>query len=126
MWNSGTESSPIKTSYDPCPEGWRVPTYAELKVLINNRSSWTTSESQKGYYFSGKYATIDGNPQVFFPAAGGRSYDDGYAYSRGSYGRYWSSRPNGSDAYYLSFDSSLVGMYDFFRAYGYSVRCVQE
>ena len=33
LWNSGTEENPIKTEYDPCPEGWRVPTYAELDEL---------------------------------------------------------------------------------------------
>ena len=38
LWNSGTEDNPIKTEYDPCPEGWRVPTYTELKVLSMNCS----------------------------------------------------------------------------------------
>ena len=126
MWNSGTESSPIKTAYDPCPEGWRVPTYAELDQLRRNRSSWTTSESKKGYYFSGEYTTIDGNPQVFFPAAGYR-YGDGSAGNRGSIGNYWSSRPY--DNYYvyrLSFGNSYANMDSYLRAYGYSVRCVQE
>ena len=35
LWNSGTESDPVKTEYDPCPEGWRVPTYEELDGVIN-------------------------------------------------------------------------------------------
>ena len=125
MWNSGTESSPVKTSYDPCPEGWRVPTYAELDQLCRNRSSWTTSESQKGYYFSGEYTTIDGNPQVFFPAAGRRHYD-GSALNRGYRGGYWSSRPSGNNAYYLDFLDSHANMNYDSRARGSSVRCVQE
>ena len=125
MWNSGTESSPVKTAYDPCPEGWRVPTYAELNQLRRNRSSWTTSESRKGYYFSGEYTSIDGNPQVFFPAAGHRTYD-GNANDRGNYGRYWSSRPGYYGAYFLFFYSSDVKLNDDVRARGYSVRCVQE
>ena len=33
LWNSGSESNPSKTEYDPCPNGWRVPTYAELSEL---------------------------------------------------------------------------------------------
>ena len=126
LWNSGTESSPVKTAYDPCPEGWRVPTYAELDQLRRNRSSWTTSESQKGCYFSGEYTTIDGNPQVFFPAADERSFSDGNADYRGNFGYYWSSRPNSSYAYYLFFDSSYADMgYYSRRASGQSVRCVQ-
>ena len=127
MWNSGTESSPIKTSYDPCPEGWRVPTYAELDQLRRNRSSWTTSESQKGYYFSGEYTTIDGNPQVFFPAAGGRYNTDAIANLRGDSGCCWSSGPYNDNACYLYFGSSNVLMRNSGdRAYGFSVRCVQE
>jgi uncharacterized protein (TIGR02145 family) len=43
LWNSGSEAGPVKTEYDPCPEGWRVPTYAELKSLFMNRSAWTTN-----------------------------------------------------------------------------------
>ncbi len=126
MWNSGTESSPIKTSYDPCPEGWRVPTCAELDQLRRNRSSWTTSESQQGYYFSGEYATIDGNPRVFFPAAGRRYYYDGYANGRGDYGFYLSSIPGSTGAYDLYFLSSYVSISCSDRAYGSSVRCVQD
>ena len=33
LWNSGTESEPIKTENDPCPDGWRVPTSVELETL---------------------------------------------------------------------------------------------
>ena len=35
MTNSGTESNPIKTDFDPCPSGWRVPTYIELHNAIS-------------------------------------------------------------------------------------------
>ncbi|MCT4329607.1 hypothetical protein HZP13_07765 [Elizabethkingia anophelis] len=35
-WNSGSEINPIKTIQDPCPDGWRVPTYAETWVLWLN------------------------------------------------------------------------------------------
>ena len=125
MWNSGTESSPIKTAYDPCPEGWRVPTYAELNQLRRNRSSWTTSESRKGYYFSGEYTTIDGNPQMFF-SAGGYRYDDGHASHRDYYVGYWSSKPRTNyDAYRLYFGDGSVNMNSDDRARGYYVRCVQ-
>ena len=127
MWNSGTESSPIKTSYDPCPEGWRVPTYAELDQLCRNSSSWTTSESQQGYYFSGEYTTIDGNPRVFFPAAGFRNGRDGLARNRDRIGYYWSSRDGSSTSYFLNFDNAEAKMsYNNERVHGCSVRCVQE
>ena len=130
LWNSGTESSPVKSDYDPCPKGWRVPTSSELGILIKTKSSWTTKDGQKGYWFSGvsdiKYdVAADVNAQVFFPAAGDRYNYDGVADRRGNFGRYWSSRPGSRDAYGLSFFSGDVKMGKYLRARGYSVRCVQ-
>ena len=125
LWNSGTESDPVKTEYDPCPEGWRVPTYEELDELNDNRSSWTTDENvQIGYWFSGSKSYSSSVPRIFFPAAGYRDSTSD-ASDRGRYGIYWSSRPNVNDAYYLGFTSSLTNMYNNYRAYGFSVRCVQ-
>ena len=126
LWNSGTESNPVKTEYDPCPAGWRVPTYAELKELQSNMSSWTTnSVGQEGFYFSGASAYTDQVSQVFFPAAGRRDYD-GKAYYRGDYGTYWSSRPISDASCRLIFLSSGVILDTNCRAAGYSVRCVQD
>ncbi len=126
LWNSGTESDPVKTEYDPCPEGWRVPTYGELAELNDNRSSWTTNENgQIGYWFSGSKSYSSSVPRVFFPAAGRSDYG-GNAYRRGYYGYYWSSRPSYDYAYLLYFSSSYSYMDSYYRAYGYSVRCVQE
>ncbi len=127
LWNSGTESDPVKTEYDPCPEGWRVPTYGELDELNDNRSSWTTNENgQIGYWFSGSKSYSSSVPRIFFPAAGYRSgYGGGRANSRGDDGYYWSSRPSGNYAYLLYFGSSSTHMDYGGRADGYSVRCVQ-
>ena len=127
LWNSGTDSNPVKTENDPCPEGWRVPTYAELDELINNYSSWATDDNGRiGRWFSGPNSYTASVPQVFFPAAGYRHRFDGDADIRGSYGYYWSSRPISGGADYLRFYSSDVLMLNGLRAYGYSVRCVQE
>ena len=128
LWNSGTESSPVKTKYDPCPEGWRVPTYAELDRLNNSYSSFITVGDQKGRYFCGDYTYLDNAPQVFFHAAGDRYHNDGTAYSRGTYGYYWPSTPTGDHAWYLvfHFGSSNISVNNPHRSNGYSVRCVQE
>ena len=49
FWNEGTEGNPVKTVYDPCPEGWRVPTNTELCALTAHYSSKTTNgEGQNG------------------------------------------------------------------------------
>ena len=126
LWNSGSESAPVKTEYDPCPEGWRVPTYAELDELANNYSSFTTADNgQMGRWFSGPNSYTASVPQVFFPAAAYRNGGGG-AGRRGSYGYYWSSSTNNPYAHYLCFGSSDVLMNGNHRAGGYSVRCVQE
>ena len=126
LWNSGSESNPVKTEYDPCPDGWRVPTYAELNELSQKYSSWTKDEyGQLGYWFSGPKSYSSLVPQVFLPAAGGRYENGGIAYRRGTEGYYWSSRPSSYPANHLGFYSSKVFMSYCFRAFGSSVRCVQ-
>ena len=125
LWNSGTEDDPVKTEYDPCPEGWRVPTYAELNALKANKSSWTTEEGHSGYWFSGSASYSASVSRVFFPAAGDRSRS-GDTGIRGGFGYYWSSGPFSNNAYLLYFGSNEIHMSNFVRAYGFSVRCVQD
>ena len=130
LWNSGTERSPVKTEYDPCPDGWRVPTYAELDELNNNYSSWTSDVNGCcGCWFCGQNSYSDAVPQVFFLAAGQLNLA-GNANYRGNYGYYWSSRPSSrysSQSSRLLFGvTSKVVMSDDYRTFGCSVRCVQE
>lgn len=124
LWNSGTESKPVKTDYDPCPEGWRVPTEAELESLCDNEPSWTTNaDGQKGYLFSGAKPYTEDVPQVFLPAAGSLGRDTGSANNRGLSSGYWSSRRSYSGGARTLYSTSINGYH---RAYGFSVRCVQE
>jgi len=111
-----------KTAYDPCPEGWRVPTITELTAL-NRTMTWTTSGGPSGNQTGYLFGTSPN--QVFLPAAGYRGYD-GSANFRGSYGHYWSSSVNDNRAWYLYFDELEASMYSACRASGFSVRCVQE
>jgi uncharacterized protein (TIGR02145 family) len=128
LWNSGSEENPIKTEYDPCPDGWRVPTYSEIGALKANSSSWATNDVQNGYWFSGSNTYSESVHSVFLPAAGYRLCGDGnISGTRGTGGDYWSSSPNNNDTYYLSFSSGgLVNVSYYHRASGYSVRCVHE
>ena len=133
LWNNGTEAAPVKTDYDPCPNGWRVPTYSELDILKNAKSSKTTNGGREGYWFYGVsdvgYAVpVDEEAKVFLPLAGDRSCaDGGHAAWRGEDYYYWSSRPSSTSAYALrfSYGAGRSGMYSDARACGYSVRCVQ-
>ena len=126
LWNSGSEDDPVKTEYDPCPKGWRVPTFAELEELCKNKSAWAIDENgQSGYWFSGENPYAETGPRVFFPAAGYRGHYDGKANYRGRYGYYYSSSTFSNYARYLYFYNGSAYIDNFFRARGYSVRCVQ-
>lgn len=129
LWNSGSQESPVRTENDPCPEGWRVPTYTELETLSANYSAWTKENGQNGFWFTGSAAYSSELPQIFLSASGQIGYE-GNASDRGRYGNYWSSRATPApDRYYsnaLFFYSDAINMtYNFGRAVAFSVRCVQ-
>jgi uncharacterized protein (TIGR02145 family) len=125
LWNSGDSTSPKKSTYDPCPTGWRVPTNSELSRLQSNKSSWTTNDSQEGFWFSGNTPYSESAPCVFLPATGYRD-TDGSATSRGDSGYYWSSKTNNTYAQHLNFYSGGGGLGSWGRAKGCAVRCVRE
>jgi len=120
LWNKGTETTPIKTPNDPCPAGWRVPTEKELKSLINAGSKWGESSGVSGRYFG------TAPNQVFLPAAGDRINFTGVVLFSGENGYYWGSAVSGLYARVLVFYSGNVGVYDDYRAVGFSVRCVSD
>jgi uncharacterized protein (TIGR02145 family) len=127
LWNVGNETKPIKAEYDPCPNGWRIPTYDELYELTKVTTSWTTDNAgNKGTLFTYSSSHSDNPHQIFLPAAGYRSNDKGIIYNRDIIGCYWSSSLNGTSAQYLSFVDGWEVMSSDRRAQGYSVRCVKD
>lgn len=113
---------------EPCPEGWRVASEAELTALTSMSKSWTTTggpdEDQTGYNFGSSA------PYVFFPAAGTRNWTNGSVSGRNASGGYWTSTfstdpisPNKARAW--DFDSESDDCSDYYRVYGFSVRCVR-
>jgi uncharacterized protein (TIGR02145 family) len=133
-WNStaaanGSWSGTSKTTADPCPTGFRVPTRPNWNNLINNSTTvsrlgtWTNSSTN--YETAIKF--ISGGKTLTLPAAGYRSHTNGALGSRGYYGRYWSSTQNtGTSAYSLGFSSSSLAISSSNRIGGYSVRCISE
>lgn len=103
---------------------WRMPTYTEIKELINTSYTtwiWTTKNGVKGYNVVSK---TNGNG-IFLPAAGYRNDSD--LYSAGSYGYYWSSSLDtftSLSTYGLSFNSDNVSRDSKYRSYGRTVRPV--
>ena len=78
-----------------------------------------------GWYNGGNGANSSG----FSGLPGGyRSNYDGDFFNAGSGGYWWSSSPNGSDAWYrfLYFDFENVSRSNYVQRFGFSVRCVRD
>ena len=114
-WNDITDANG-KSLFDPSPKGWRLPNRENFSNFSSTTFTWDSSNMGRTY---------EGN---WFPAAGYRHSYYGSMIYVGSGGYYWSSSPySGNYGYNLNFGSSGVNPSDNSnRAYGFSVRCVQE
>ena len=133
------DNSVVKTVYDPCPAGFKMPannaftgftttgqyssTQSELNV--DGTSDGQTYQNNFGYNFwtsSSKTATIN------FPASGVRKDSGGSLSGVGNSGYYWSAVPRSSyNGCFLYFDSgSVYPLYNLTRTYGFAARPVSE
>lgn len=114
-WNDIVESDG-KTFFDPCPEGWRLPTKDEFSSFSTTNFAWDSTNSGRTYNNN------------WFPASGDRSCSDGSVYGMRSSGNYWSaSSDSESNGCTLGFNYNYAyPSYGNYRASGVSVRCVQE
>ena len=114
-----------KTIYDPCPVGWRVPDGDGDGVWETaGFSSTLYNSSNAGISFS-----ISSMSTTWYPASGYRYYRDGALSGVNSRGHYWSVTTGSVAACYLYFSNAgNVGPTGNYcnRAYGQSVRCLQE
>jgi hypothetical protein len=140
LWGgaSTTTTPTAKTIFDPCPAGWRVPTWknsispwtgfgtynTSLGDVYNEYTyfPWYSTAWETGY---GRIYNLANN--TYYPAAGYRSAGSGALYNVGGRGLYWSASPYAGYGFALTFDSGGVSPAGYgHRADGFSVRCVQE
>lgn len=122
FWNLGTEVNPIKNKeFDPCPEGWRIPTAYEFRQLSDNSSKeWRESEGIKGLM-------IKDEESLFLPAGGRINISDGLCYDRNVEGYYWSiTTAEAGSSSYLYFHKENCSVNNLgSRAGACLVRCIK-
>ena len=124
IWNSGTEEAPVKTVYDPCPVGWRVPTEKEIDDLTYAVEWETNSAGQPGYW-SCEWVYPEFVPRVFLPTAGARD-EEGYAYNRAKAGYYAASATSYNRIVEFFDDDDYNNTRVLCHQVAVSVRCVKE
>ena len=138
-YNQGNDNPVVKTVYDPCPVGFKMPannaftgftttglnSTSQSEMNVDGTDDWQQWTNNFGHNFwtnSSKTATIN------FPASGLRSYSDGSLSDVGFNGYFWSAVPyfTGSGCG-LDFDSGIVSpLGSYTRTYGFAVRAVSE
>lgn len=118
IWTSPiNENGDWQATKDPCElllgAEWRLPTYID----------WDNAQSYGEWSGSADaYACV-----LKLHAAGYLGKSGGTLYERRSYGYYWcSSQYNDSFGWFLSFYSGNCGMSSYYKAYGFSVRCLRD
>ena len=110
-----------------CPSGWHVPTDGEWTVMTDLLGG----ESVAGGQMKATYGWGGGgngtNSSGFSGLPGGVRFNSGYFFDAGFSGYWWSSSPNGSNAWFrvLYYDES-VDRFSSSQRYGFSVRCVRD
>ena len=127
---SFNDNAVVKTVYDPCPVGFKMPaSNAFTGFTTNGQNGGTMNVSGDwdwGRNFNNKITSPDAT--VYFPASGYRDSNVGSLYGVGYDGYYWSAVPYSMyDGCFLYFRQWFVyPQYDYFRSYGFSVRPVAE
>ena len=138
-FTDNTRWESIKTQYDPCPPGWRIPdggktgTWATALGSYLAFSNVAFDSTYNGFQLGGSAAVSLGQSEsIWYPLTGYYTYSSGtYSYSSTA-GFYWTSTPCDYSvrAFVLSFNSSRE-LYPANEVQGYRaaagvVRCIQD
>lgn len=120
----------VKTLFDPCPAGWRVPLSGEgaadpWSALKTTTGSWITESETTGWRQDSP-AVIGGS--AWIPAAGYRQWASGSPYYSQSEGNNWSSHRTPERYWILRIAPTYLdsGGGCNYIAIGFPVRCIRE
>ena len=123
-------SDTSKTSKDPCPSGYRVPTIVQWQAVVANNNierigSW--ADSANNYTTAVYFRDASNVRTLMLPIAGYRYSSNAILFVRGSEAYYWSSsRKPTSFAGKLGIFSTSVNFDTSSPQHGFSVRCIAE
>ena len=118
LWNSRTEASPEKTTQDPCPEGWRVPTKAEMESLTSNGG-----DIDKDIY---KIPAKNQNEALIIPLCGNITYSGGFVNRAKRAFILTSMISDSRTSYIYQIETPVPGIVSSWVACGFTVRCIQN
>ena len=133
--NNNLWQDTVKTLFDPCPAGWRVP---QGGGEASGRSPWSAFTADNGPYQDGEKRvkgrlwdrTVCYGGTAWYPVTGERYSSTGLFYNANN-GSNWTTTSQGAMAHYLYFNDVYINIYGFtasgyYRAYGFPVRCIRE
>ena len=111
-----------------CPGGWHVPTDGEWTVMTDELGGESIAGGQMKTTYGWNNGGNGTNSSGFSGLPGGFRYSNGYFDYAGSNGYWWSSSPNGSDAWLRGLNSVNENVYrnNLTLRFGFSVRCVRD
>ncbi len=128
---SYNDNAVVKTVYDPCPAGFKMPASNAFTGFTTNGqgtgSMNTNGAWDNGWNFNNKVSSPDAT--VYFPASGYRDLGDGSLTNVGSSGKSWSAGTFNDTYSGCNLDFyrwHVAPRNESYRSYGFSVRPVAE
>ncbi|MEN5132552.1 hypothetical protein [Elizabethkingia anophelis] len=119
---------------DPCPSGYRVPSYQQMTDLVNSNTvangriervgTWSSVFNDYYNYSAALYFKTNGQRSLMLPVAGMLNHYDGSLSSVGYFGRYWSALYT-INGFYLEFTNNILGTNDFSPLFALPIRCIK-